>query len=76
MKTLVTKNVRVETRKEIKLTDGHLRELIRAVSGDVIPAHADIYIEVPGGGDWSNTSLDVCAEHPIIIFWAEVTTND
>lgn len=31
-----------------------------------IPAGAEvrIYVEVPGGGDWSHTDLDV-AEHPV-----------
>lgn len=34
-----------------------------------IPATADIYISIPGGGDWSNMDLDVTTEHPIVVTW-------
>jgi hypothetical protein len=29
-----------------------------------IPKGAKVFVEVPGGGDWSNTDLDI-SEHPI-----------
>lgn len=36
-----------------------------------IPAHADVVVHVPGGGDWSNTSLNI-KDHPIEVTWEEV----
>lgn len=36
-----------------------------------IPAHAEIWVRVPGGGDWSSTDL-LIAESPIQVKWEEV----
>lgn len=30
-----------------------------------------VYIEVPGGGDWSNSPLDVTADRPVIVEWEQ-----
>lgn len=37
------------------------------------PATSDlrIYVRVPGGGDWSNTDLDISASNPVCIKWTE-----
>lgn len=26
-----------------------------------------VHVEIPGGGDWSNTDLDISKDHPIIV---------
>lgn len=33
-----------------------------------VPDDAEIYIEVPGGGDWSHTQLDTIHE-PLVVKW-------
>lgn len=71
MSIIETKIIRTQTTKRIELSESDLRELVRAHSGEV-PASAAIFVEVPGGGDWSNTQLDI-SESPIIITWSEVT---
>lgn len=35
------------------------------------PSHADVRINVPGGGDWSGMSLDVDNECPVVVSWTE-----
>lgn len=72
MKTIETKTTRVETRKRIELTEDSLRKLIKSATGEALPVGADIFVEVPGGGDWSNTSLYISKETPVIIAWTEV----
>lgn len=41
------------------------------IAGYEVPANASITISVPGGGDWSNTELDVTDTNPIRIEWTE-----
>ncbi len=43
---------------------------IGALPGDGSATITQAYVRVPGGGDWSNTNLDLC-DHPLI-----VTTED
>lgn len=68
-KTKTTVTVRTEVRMEINRP--FLIEMLEA-QGHKIPAGADIYVQVPGGGDWSNTSLEVDHENPIIVTWTEI----
>lgn len=71
MNTIEVKVTRTETRKRIELTDSSIRALLK-MEGHNIPVKAAIFVEVPGGGDWSNTSLDISAA-PVIIAWSEVS---
>jgi hypothetical protein len=34
----------------------------------------DIFVRVPGGGDWSNTNLDI-ESHPLIVEIEEITSE-
>jgi len=36
----------------------------------------EVYVRVPGGGDWSNTNLDVDEKCPILIEWTETSVID
>lgn len=72
MNTIEVKTTRVETRKRIELTDEDIRALVRATSGSIIPVAAEVFVEVPGGGDWSNTSLEI-RDAPVVIAWTEIT---
>ena len=56
------------TQTEFKITRDQLLHLLR--ENDVrVPCTADVYIVVPGGGDWSYERLDINSDHPIIIRW-------
>jgi hypothetical protein len=64
------KNVRTEIRKSVELSrDDILRLLSQIVSG--VPENASVTVHVPGGGDWSNMSLDL-SHAPVYITWTEV----
>lgn len=34
-----------------------------------IPDDAKIFVKVPGGGDWSNTNLNIDDDTPLIVEW-------
>jgi hypothetical protein len=40
-----------------------------------IPDHANISFHVPGGGDWSNMSVEIDDVNPIYIEWQTETTE-
>lgn len=62
IKTSVTKH------HTTTITDEHLRKAFG------IPKGAEIFVMVPGGGDWSNESLDI-QTCPIEVRWTEHTDN-
>lgn len=63
--------VTTERRHEIVIDNVEIRELLRR-TGYNIPATARIYFMVPGGGDWSNTDVDISSDHPVTVEWTEV----
>ncbi len=60
----------IKRRLTIQLTDQDILRLLRE-QGAAIPPEARITVMVPGGGDWSNTALDISKETPIEIEWSE-----
>lgn len=73
----VEKNVtttRVE-KFDLQLDTKLLHQLLRNAGVDV-PANARVYFAVPGGGDWSNTDIDIDAGHPIYVSWEKVEESD
>ena len=60
--------VRVE--KEITLTDFDILSLLHK-AGYEVPDSCEVIFRTPGGGDWSNTDIDIDAEQPITIRWEE-----
>lgn len=67
--TIVT---RVEKHK-VELSRSEMFELLTK-AGYEIPNSAEIFICIPGGGDWSNTSLDIDDDHPVTITWQKEDT--
>jgi len=61
-KTTVTT---VELTVEGKSVIAALREYL---SHEDIPEHAAFYFKVPGGGDWSNTDLDI-EDETFVLRW-------
>lgn len=75
------RKTRIETRNEIKITGAGLitllnQELAAQGKGRPIPANATVVVGVPGGGDWSNTSLDIDERTPICIAWKTIETEE
>ena len=58
----ITKDFRIEI-------DGEAFVKALQRTGLEIPLGAAIFVQVPGGGDWSNTSLDIDEDCPIIVTW-------
>lgn len=66
--------IKTKTTKEFKLTLTK-QQLVSALqaAGHQVPVDAHIYVDVPGGGDWSNQPLDLDDTHqPLNVTWAEV----
>lgn len=63
--------VTTERLHQIIIDDTEIRELLRR-AGYQIPAKAQIFFTVPGGGDWSNSSVDITREFPVTIEWTEI----
>jgi hypothetical protein len=63
----------VTTRRahRVEITRKDLVEFMKKLGYD-LPRDASIYVNVPGGGDWSNTSLDIDKETPVVVTWATV----
>lgn len=60
--SVVTKDFRLEVPAKA------LIEALQAV-GLAVPTDAEVYVQVPGGGDWSNTSLDIDDACPVVLTW-------
>lgn len=63
--------VTTERRHEIVIDQTEIRELLRR-AGYQVPAKARIYFTVPGGGDWSNTDVDITPDSPVTVEWTDV----
>lgn len=60
--------------REIKLSR---QDLIALLHHEDIPINADIFITVPGGGDWSGMDVDISEKTPVIVRWVTTTeTNE
>jgi hypothetical protein len=46
--------------RTLVLTRTDLLELLK-LAGTVVPDGAHVVFDVPGGGDWSNTAVDLCS---------------
>lgn len=62
---------------ELQLDKMKLIELLRPALdfGNTPISDISITVRVPGGGDWSNTSLDL-GDHPVEIVWTETTHDE
>lgn len=66
----VTKTVRTVNRVELDAQD--IVSMLRAGKYD-IPDNATVTVLVPGGGDWSNMTLDIGVDAPLAVEWVETT---
>jgi hypothetical protein len=76
---LLSRKTRTEERHGMRITGKELLECINqelAASGAPrIPKDASVVVSVPGGGDWSNTDLDL-NDHPVTISWTVVEDSE
>jgi len=73
-KVVSATTVRTETTKRVELGFTQIRRLLER-EGVQLPAGAKITVTVPGGGDWSNTELDIDDRTPVVVSWTEVTQS-
>lgn len=64
----INKTTTVETRYHAELDRPKLIALLRQAGHDV-PDNAGIFVNVPGGGDWSHEQLDI-DDAPIQLYYA------
>ena len=68
---ILSKTVRVSATKVVELKRSDILGFLRE-SGLEVPDGAEVFLRVPGGGDWPNTRLHV--EEPedgLVITWTE-----
>jgi predicted ATP-dependent serine protease len=77
MRTREDTIVSTTTRHRLEITRADiLAYLASAKITNLPPRNADIFVQVPGGGDWSNTSLDISDENPVVVSWEEQTIEN
>jgi len=72
-----TTRVVTTERHELRLSGEGIRGLLIHM-GLIIPERAEvrIYFEVPGGGDWSNTTIDIDDKRPVTVEWVIETVSE
>lgn len=55
-------------RKSLELSREHIVALLRSI-GVNIPLGAEVNFDVPGGADWSNSTIEISRETPIVVHW-------
>jgi len=74
MDILTTRTVTTSVDKRIELGFTAIRLLLER-EGITLPAGTKITVTVPGGGDWSNTELDIDDHTPVVVSWNETTKS-
>jgi hypothetical protein len=63
--------VKTKVEKHFKLKLSREQVLAALQEKYNIPDAASVFVHVPGGGDWSNTNLDIEHQTPLEIHWVE-----
>lgn len=64
-----TKEVETKTECRMELNKEDILEAVLCRFGAKIPSNAQVYVQVPGGGDWSYTNLEINSDTPIVVTW-------
>ena len=61
------------TKRKISLNGKDIIELLNdpPLDGVIVPVNASVTFEVPGGGNWSGTDLDIDDDYPVVVEWTE-----
>lgn len=69
----IVETVITTTRANKIVLDGReLVEILRHAGYTQVPINAQVTFTVPGGGDWSNTNIDIDRQCPILVEWTTV----
>jgi hypothetical protein len=72
----ITTTTQRTERFRIELTGNDITKMLRNHPRfSDIPDRATISFHIPGGGDWSNTSIKIDDENPIYIEWQTETVE-
>jgi hypothetical protein len=74
---IVESNTKTTYNKTVKITRDDILELVHSKMGGQIGIDitkdlqrndkVDVFVQVPGGGDWSNTVLEITGDTPIVV---------
>lgn len=74
MDPVVVTTQTVVTTTCFSLTGKDIIDLLRA-RGHTVPDDANVSFTIPGGGDWSNTELQISAEYPVEVSFSSTITE-
>jgi len=72
-------STRVEKTHRVTLTDEDIGDILSQKYGIILPDEATdirMFVQVPGGGDWSNQDLDIDEDTPVQIVWKTVEDDE
>lgn len=70
MRCEVLRSVTTRTTQNYVITAEEIRKALD------LPKDAKIFVQVPGGGDWSNTDLEIDSDTPLRATVTTTTTDD
>lgn len=73
MSHTIKTTVKTTSQHEIRVSRHQLVQMLQRDGLDVVPDDAAVTVRVPGGGDYSNTDLDIDQDTDIKITWQEKT---
>ncbi len=41
-----------------------------------LPASVEIFVRVPGGGDWSGMDLEIDGDEEVVVRWKEISSDE
>ena len=71
MSTTVRVRAIVQREHEVRLNAENILELLASQPGVVMVGKPRVYFDVPGGGDWSNTRIEIDDDYAVIVRWTE-----
>lgn len=64
----------VKVEHSLKLGRVNIIDILRT-AGYPIPITAQVFVTVSGGGDWSNSQLDINGDHPLELCWTTMVQS-
>jgi hypothetical protein len=76
--TMSVETIKTVTRRyKLKLSDTDIIDLLQGKQRcQNVPDNAVVTFHVPGGGDWSNTTMEVCSANPVTVEWTVTSEQD
>lgn len=72
----VTKTITTRRQIRLEIHRAHIIQMVKELGYGLIPKDARIFVDVPGGGDWSNMELNIDDDRPVVVTWSEVTMEE